>query len=80
MVAVWVAWPTAVALVVGVRIALIFRAASLPPDARAGLPPQVQDLYFEAGPWLPAILLLAGPPVVVTLFWVWLRRRGGAPA
>jgi hypothetical protein len=36
---------------------------------------QVTGVHVSAGPLWALLLCILGPPLLLTLFWVWLRRK-----
>ena len=72
---VWLAWPITLALGrVATGSILVWRAEARAVQARAVLAPQYSDFTLQIGSVPAALLVWVGPPLLLTLLWLWRRR------
>ena len=72
---IWVAWPVSLALVlVATATVIVWRSEARPVSSDAILPPQYSDFRFQVGSIPVALLVWVGPPLLLTLLWLWRRR------
>ncbi|MFL5563207.1 MAG: hypothetical protein ACJ79K_17205 [Gemmatimonadaceae bacterium] len=72
---IWLAWPVALALVfVGTAAFIVWRSEARAIKTHAMLPPQYSDFTLQVGSIPVALVMWVGPPLLLTLLWVWRRR------
>ena len=72
---VWLAWPASVVLAVFMAAAIVvWRSELHAAHARAALPAQFGDFRIQMS--VPAALAFwFGPPLILTVIWLWRRSR-----